>query len=124
MNVPENLLYTPDHEWVRVSDDLIEVGITEYAQSELGDIVFVEFPQVGDVYKKGGVFGTIEAVKTVADLYMPVSGEIIEINDEVESDPANVNNDPYSNGWLIKVKISSQDELSDLLISSEYEGLI
>ena len=124
MNVPKNLLYTPDHEWVRVSDDFIEVGITEYAQSELGDIVFVEFPQVGDEYKKGDVFGTIEAVKTVADLYMPVTGEIIGINDEVESEPENVNNDPYSNGWLIKIKISSQDELSDLLISSEYEGVI
>ena len=124
MNIPENLLYTKDHEWLKVHSDYMDIGITDYAQSELGDIVFVEFPNVGDIFNKGDVFGTIEAVKTVADLYMPVSGKVIGINSNLESAPENVNTDPYANGWIIRVEMLNKEELSKLLSSKEYGDLI
>ena len=124
MNIPENLLYTKDHEWLKVHSTYMDIGITDYAQSELGDIVFVEFPNVGDIFNKGDVFGTIEAVKTVADLYMPVSGKVIGINSNLESAPENVNTDPYANGWIIRVEMLNKEELSKLLSSKEYGDLI
>jgi glycine cleavage system H protein len=102
MNIPSNLKYTSDHEWVSMEDGVATIGVTDFAQSELGDIVFVEFPEVGDSFEIGETFGTIEAVKTVADLFMPVSGEIVAINEELDVDPAKVNSDPYGDGWLVK----------------------
>ncbi|MDX1653053.1 MAG: glycine cleavage system protein GcvH [Brumimicrobium sp.] len=124
MNIPENLKYTKDHEWCRVEGDIVTVGITDFAQSELGDIVFVEVETEGESLEKEEVFGTIEAVKTVSDLFMPVSGEIIEFNEELESSPELVNDDPYGNGWMVKVKISDSGELDDLLDASAYEDLL
>jgi len=124
MDIPDELFYTLDHEWVKANGGFAEVGITDYAQSELGDIVFIEFPRIGDIYEKGDVFGTIEAVKTVADLYMPISGKVTEINNLLESEPENINNKPYSKGWIIKVEISKADELSKLLSSKDYRETV
>lgn len=124
MNVPSNLKYTKDHEWVSVDGDIATVGITDFAQGELGDIVFVEIETVGETIDKEEIFGSIEAVKTVSDLFMPVTGEIIEMNDEIESSPELVNNDPYGNGWMIKVRISDASELDSLLDAAAYEALI
>jgi glycine cleavage system H protein len=123
MNLPEELKYTKDHEWVRFENGIATVGITEFAQRELGDIVYVEVETVGESIVAGEVFGTVEAVKTVSDLFMPLDGEIIEFNGELESSPELVNDSPYGEGWMIKVKISG-DLPSDLLSAAEYAELI
>jgi len=124
VNVPEELKYTKEHEWLRSEGDLATVGITDYAQSELGDIVFVELPQVGDAASQGEPFGTIEAVKTVADLFSPVSGEVSEVNPKIEEDPAVMNKDPYGEGWMIKVKMSDASQADSLLSPTDYRALI
>jgi glycine cleavage system H protein len=124
MNIPSNLKYTSDHEWVSMEDGVATIGVTDFAQSELGDIVFVEFPEVGDSFEIGETFGTIEAVKTVADLFMPVSGEIVAINEELDVDPAKVNSDPYDDGWLVKIKLSNSDEGDELMSFTSYEEMI
>jgi glycine cleavage system H protein len=124
MNIPSNLKYTSDHEWVSMEDGVATIGITDFAQSELGDIVFVEFPEVGDSFEIGKTFGTIEAVKTVADLFMPVSGEIVAINEELDVDPAKVNSNPYGDGWLVKIKLSNQDEGEELMSFTSYKEMI
>ena len=124
MNIPNDLLYTKEHEWIKITDDTAIIGITDYAQSELGDIVFVEFPNVGDTFNQNDIFGTIEAVKTLADLFIPVSGEILEINEELESNPENINSSSYDNGWIIKIKLTSNNEVDALLSSDDYKKLI
>ena len=124
MNFPEELKYTKDHEWVKVIGDIATVGITEFAQSELGDIVYVEVDTVGDELGKEEVFGTIEAVKTVSDLFLPVSGTVSEFNEDIEDAPETVNNDPYGDGWIVKVKIGNASELDELLDASAYKELI
>ena len=124
MNVPTDLLYTSDHEWVSVVENVATVGITDFAQGELGDIVFVEFPALNSTVEKGQSAGTIEAVKTVADLYMPISGTVIAVNETLDNNPEAVNDTPYADGWMIKIDISSQDEISDLLTATAYEDLI
>ena len=116
MNIPADLLFTKDHEWVKIDGDIATVGITDFAQGELGDIVYVEIETEGESIDAGEVFGTVEAVKTVSDLFMPVSGEIIEVNTELESSPEVVNSDPYGEGWMIKIKVSDQ---GDALISAD-----
>jgi glycine cleavage system H protein len=124
MNIPEELKYTADHEWIKIEGDLVTVGITEFAQGELGDIVYVEIETEGDSLDKGEVFGTIEAVKTVSDLFMPVSGEISDFNEDLESAPETVNSDPYGEGWMVKIKLSNSSELDDLLSAETYKELI
>lgn len=124
MNVPENLLYTNDHEWLRIEGETAYVGVTDFAQSELGDVVFVEIETAGDTISKGDVFGTIEAVKTVSDLFMPVSGEILEVNPELENSPDLINKDPYDKGWMIKIKVSDMSETKDLLDAAKYKELL
>lgn len=122
--VPEELKYTRDHEWVRVDGDVAIVGITDYAQSELGDIVYVELPEVGRKVEKGEAVATIEAVKTAADVYAPVSGEVIEVNSALEEHAELINKDPYGEGWIVKIKMSNPDELNELLPAEEYKKLI
>jgi len=124
MNIPANLKYTKDHEWVLVDGDVVTIGITDFAQGELGDIVFVEIETEGETIDKEEVFGTIEAVKTVSDLYMPVTGEIVEVNAELEDNPELVNQDPYEGGWMIKVKMSDSAELEALLSADDYKDLL
>ncbi len=124
MNIPSDLKYTKDHEWVRVDGDVITIGITDFAQGELGDIVYVEVETLDETLDKDEVFGTVEAVKTVSDLFLPVSGEIIEFNEALESEPEKVNSDPYGEGWMVKVKISNPDEIADLLDDAAYKELI
>ena len=124
MNFPADLKYTKDHEWIRVDGDVAYVGITDYAQGELGEIVFVDITTEGEVVAKEEVFGTIEAVKTVSDLFMPVSGEVIEANAELDDKPELVNEDVYCNGWLIKVSVSDPSELDELMSAAEYEQMI
>ena len=124
MNIPTDLQYTKDHEWIRREDDLAVLGITDFAQGELGDIIFVEFPDVGATFKQGEVFGTVEAVKTVADLFMPVAGEVVEVNSELEGNPEQVNSDPYGLGWMVKVRIADSSQLDDLMGASEYKELV
>jgi glycine cleavage system H protein len=124
MNIPANLKYTKDHEWVSVEGDIATIGITDFAQSELGDIVYVEIETVGETLDQEEVFGSVEAVKTVSDLFMPVSGEIIEFNEGLESNPEAVNKDPYGDGWMIKVKISNASELDALLDAAGYQALV
>lgn len=124
MNVPANLKYTKDHEWVKIEGDIATIGITHFAQGELGDIVYVEVETVGDTLGKEEVFGTVEAVKTVSDLFLPLSGEIIEFNESLESEPEKVNTDAYGEGWMVKMKISNPDEISDLLDDAAYKALI
>ena len=124
MNVPDNLKYTKDHEWLRVDGDAAFVGITDFAQGELGDVVFVEIETEGETVEKEGVFGTIEAVKTVSDLFMPVGGEVLEINPALEDQPDLVNKDPYGEGWMVKIKISDSSELDELLSPADYKELI
>jgi len=124
MNIPENLKYTKDHEWLRIKGDTGYVGITDFAQSELGDIVFVEIETVGETLRKGDAFGTVEAVKTVSDIFMPVSGEILEMNSELEKNPEFVNTDPYGKGWMICIKIINPAEINDLLSPEEYRNLL
>ncbi len=120
MNVPANLKYSADHEWCRVEGDVATIGITDFAQSELGDIVFVDVPTVGETLSAGEVFGSIEAVKTVSDAFLPVSGEILEFNEAVDADPAIINKDPYGEGWMIKVRMSDPSEYDKLMSGEEY----
>lgn len=124
MNVPQNLKYTKDHEWVLVEGDVATVGITDFAQGELGDIVYVEIETEGETLDQEEVFGSVEAVKTVSDLFMPISGEIIEFNSGLESNPEAVNSDPYGDGWMIKVKINDSSQLDSLLDAKAYSALI
>ncbi len=124
MNVPANLKYTNDHEWVKIEGDIATVGVTDFAQGELGDIVYVEIESVGETLDKEQVFGTVEAVKTVSDLFLPLSGEIIEFNESLESEPEKVNSDAYGEGWMIKMKISNPDEIAELLDDTAYKALI
>jgi len=124
MNFPENLKYTKEHEWIAIEGDIATVGVTEFAQSELGDIVFIEIETVGDTLSKDEVFGTIEAVKTVSDLFMPLSGEITEMNEVLEGEPESVNSDPYQAGWMIKIKLSDASEVDGLLSAADYKALI
>ena len=124
MSVPSNLKYTKDHEWVSIDGDVATVGITHFAQSELGDIVYVEVETLDQTLDKDEVFGTVEAVKTVSDLFLPLSGEIIEFNEELESNPESVNSDPYGAGWMIKVKVSDLSQWDELLDSEAYASLI
>jgi len=124
MNIPGNLKYTKDHEWIRVEGDEAFVGITDYAQGELGDIVFIEIETEGEELAKEEVFGTIEAVKTVSDMFMPVGGTVVEVNSKIESSPEVVNKDPYGDGWLIKIKLSDASELDELLDAASYEKLL
>lgn len=122
MKVPQNLKYTPDHEWIRVEGNFAFIGITDYAQEQLGDIVFVEIETEGETLAHEEVFGTIEAVKTVSDMFMPVSGTVIEINPELESNPEVVNRDPYGEGWMIKISIQNPSELDSLMDAAAYEA--
>ena len=124
MNVPAELKYTKEHEWIRVEGEEAVVGITDYAQSQLGDIVFVECETVGDALEAGETFGTVEAVKTVSDLYLPVAGEVLEFNEELEGEPELVNKDPYGKGWIVKIKISDEPELDGLLNADAYKAII
>jgi glycine cleavage system H protein len=124
MNVPEKLYYTKEHEWLGTDDSVATIGITDYAQGELGDIVFIELPDVGTEIKQMEAFGTIEAVKTVADLYSPVSGEVVEVNSVIEEKPEVINQDPYGEGWIIKVRLTNEAEVDGLLGSEEYKALI
>ncbi len=124
MDVPENLKYTDEHEWIAVDGDIATIGITDYAQGELGDLVFVELPEVGDEIIQGNSFGTVEAVKAVSDLFAPVSGSVTEVNELLAADPETVNKDPYGDGWMIKVKMSNPGELDDLLDAATYKNLI
>jgi glycine cleavage system H protein len=123
MNFPENLKYTKDHEWISIDGDTATVGITDFAQGELGDIVFVEIETKGQTLAKEATFGTVEAVKTVSDLFMPISGEVTEVNPALESNPELVNSDPYQAGWMVKIKISNAEELSELLDSTANQAL-
>ena len=124
MNVPENLKYTEEHEWIKVEGNIATIGITEYAQGELGDVVFVEMPTVGDSFNKGEVIASIEAVKTVADVYLPVSGTIIELNESLNDAPETINEDAFGAGWMFKVEIADSKELDDLLTAESYKNLI
>ena len=124
MNVPNDLLYTSDHEWVNVVGNVATIGITDFAQGELGDIVFIEFPKLNSTVEKGQSAGTIEAVKTVADLYMPISGTVISVNENLDNNPEAVNETPYDDGWMVKIEIANRDEISDLLTATAYNDLI
>ena len=124
MNIPEELRYTSEHEWIRLEGDTAVVGITDYAQDQLGDIVFVEIPEAGDSTESSGVFGTVEAVKTVSDLFSPLTGDITEVNTGLEAHPEYVNEDPYGNGWMIKIKLGNPDEYEGLLSAGGYLDLI
>jgi len=124
MHFPENLKYTKEHEWILIEGDQATVGITEFAQSELGDIIYVELPQPGKEVKKDDVFGTVEAVKTVSDLFMPVSGKVLETNKQLDQTPELVNEDPYGQAWMIKIELSDPSELDDLLTQEEYRNLV
>tara|TARA_B100000579_G_C22523061_1_gene707071 strand:- start:38 stop:415 length:378 start_codon:yes stop_codon:yes gene_type:complete len=124
MNIPVDLKYTKEHEWLKIEDNIAYVGITDFAQSELGDIVFVELPNLGDEFSQNDIFGTIEAVKTLADLYIPISGKIIAINDKLENEPELINNDPYEEGWIVKIEMSNPSDVDLLLDENDYKGLI
>ena len=124
MNIPSELKYTKDHEWVQMDGDIATVGITDFAQSELGDIVYVEVETLDETLEADEVFGTVEAVKTVSDLFLPLSGEIIEFNEALESDPEVVNSDPYGDGWMIKIKVNNTEDWSKLLSADDYKALI
>lgn len=124
MKIPENLRYTKEHEWAKMENDMVLIGITDYAQNELGDIVFVELPKIGDTAESMKPCGSIEAVKSVSDIYAPVSGEIIEINQELESNPQLINQDPYNKGWIVKIKMSNPQEWDQLLSPKDYKDLI
>lgn len=124
MNIPDNLKYTKDHEWIMVENDEARIGITDFAQGELGDIVYVEIETAGETLEKEEIFGTIEAVKTVSDMFMPISGEVLEVNENLESTPEVVNKDPYGDGWMIKVKIQDASELDELLSAEQYKEVV
>ena len=122
--LPEDLKYTKEHEWIKFEGDFILIGITDYAQGELGDIVFVELPSVGETFSENDTIGTIEAVKTVADIYCPVDGEVVELNTEIENSPELINSSPYNDGWLIKLKVSSDSKKDQLLTHKQYQEII
>jgi glycine cleavage system H protein len=124
MNIPSNLQYTKDHEWAKIENGVATIGITDFAQGELGDIVFVELPEAGKSFNAGDAFGTIEAVKTVTDLFSPISGKIVAINEGLDNDPGKVNSDPYGDGWLVKIRLSDPDEKDGLMSSIAYEEII
>jgi len=124
MNIPSDLKYTKDHEWVKIDGDTVTVGITDFAQGELGDIVYVEVESLDETLEADAVFGTVEAVKTVSDLFLPVAGEIIEFNESLEEEPEKVNDDPYGDGWMIKIKVSDTADLESLLSADAYKELI
>ncbi len=124
MDFPQELKYSKEHEWIKVEGDTATIGITDYAQNELGDVVFVELPESGESFKKNEAFGTIEAVKAVSELYVPVSGEVVEINEKLEDDAALVNSSPYGDGWMIKVKLSDQGELDELMDAGAYKEMV
>lgn len=124
MHIPEDLLYTSDHEWIRIEGNLATVGITDFAQSELGDIVYVEIETLDQSVEKGGVFGSVEAVKTVSDLFMPIAGTVKEVNEKLESDPELVNSDPYGEGWMVKIELEESSEIADLSSAADYTKLI
>ena len=124
MNIPSELKYTKDHEWVKIDGDIATVGITDFAQSELGDIVYVEVETLDETLDKEEVFGTVEAVKTVSDLFLPLSGEIIEFNESLEDEPEKVNSDPYGDGWMVKIKLSAPSEVEELMSADDYKALI
>jgi glycine cleavage system H protein len=124
MNIPKELKYTEEHEWARAEGDTVTVGITDYAQGELGDVVYVELPSVGDTFGQNDVFGSIEAVKAASDLYCPLSGEVVEVNENLGDSPETINKDPYGDGWMIKIKISASDELNALLDAEGYQAHI
>ena len=124
MNIPSDLLYSEDHEWVKLDDEIAIVGITDFAQRELGDIVYIEIETVGDTLEREQVFGTVEAVKTVSDLFMPLSGEVLEFNTDLEDTPEALNDEPYESGWLIKIKIDNPEQLKYLLSADQYKQLI
>lgn len=124
MNIPAELKYTKDHEWIKIEGDIATVGVTDFAQSELGDIVYVEVDTLDEVLEKEAVFGTVEAVKTVSDLFSPLSGEIIEFNEALEDEPEVVNSDPYGKGWMVKIKLNSPEEVNELLSAADYKELI
>jgi glycine cleavage system H protein len=122
MNIPENLLYTEDHEWLRLEGDVAYIGVTDFAQKELGDIVFVEVETVDEELEKGDAFGTIEAVKTVSDMFMPVSGTVLELNELLDGEPEIINKDPYGKGWIVKISVSNEAELDELLDATAYKA--
>lgn len=124
MNIPSELKYTKDHEWIRIEDDVATVGITDFAQGELGDIVYVEVETLDETLDREEVFGTVEAVKTVSDLFQPLSGEIVAFNEALEDEPEKVNSDPYGEGWMVKIKISEPTQIEDLLSAEDYKELI
>ena len=124
MDIPKNLFFTKDHEWARVENNIVTIGITDFAQSELGDIIFVEFPKIGDMVDVGSSAGTIEAVKTVTDVFSPVKGKIIEINNGIDNSPEVMNTDPYGDGWLMKIELTDEDCSSELMSPSEYESFV
>ena len=124
MNFPADLKYTKDHEWIRIEGDVAVVGITEYAQDALGDIVYVDIPTLGQAVEKGEVFGSVEAVKTVSDLYLPMDGTILELNTALEASPELVNSDPYGEGWMVRIQLSNLDDTTELLSAEEYSALI
>lgn len=124
MNIPSELKYTKDHEWIKIDGDIATVGITDFAQSELGDIVYVDVDTLDDTVEEGEVFGSVEAVKTVSDLFMPLKGEVTEFNEELEDEPELVNSDPYNKGWMIKIEISDSSQIDNLLDAEAYEKLI
>lgn len=124
MNIPQNLKYSEDHEWVKVDGDIATIGITDFAQGQLGDIVFVEIETEGETLSKGETFGTVEAVKTVSDLILPIDGEVVEVNANLEDAPESVNKDPYGDGWMIKVKMSNASQVDELLDASAYQASI
>ena len=125
MNIPVDLKYTKDHEWIKIDGDIATIGVTDFAQSELGDIVYVEVETVGEELKEQEVFGSVEAVKTVSDLFLPLAGEIIEFNEALESEPEMVNSDPYGAGWMVKLKMSDVSQIDDLLLSAdEYKEIV
>ncbi len=124
MNIPAELKYTKDHEWIKIDGDIATVGITDFAQSELGDIVYVEVDTLDETLGKDEVFGTVEAVKTVSDLFLPLSGEIIEFNENLEDEPEKVNSDPYGEGWMVKIKFNNPDEVQELLGDADYKELV
>lgn len=124
MNIPKDLKYTKDHEWVRIDGDVATVGVTDFAQGELGDIVYVEVETLDETLEREEVFGTVEAVKTVSDLFLPLSGEIIEFNESLEDEPEKVNTDPYGEGWMVKIKFTQASQVDDLLSPEEYSGII
>ena len=123
-NIPENLSYSDSHEWIQVESDIATIGITDFAQSELGNIVFVELPEIGEYAKRGETFGTVEAVKTVEDLIAPISGEVLEANETLEEDAGQINEDPYDAGWMIRIRIEDEEQLDELLSPSEYADII